>query len=55
MKNDLSEQSVQSVNHQKNVSSLQKRHPSKAEDEKFHSQLDSSHKAAKLRILDRRI
>ncbi|SVC89298.1 uncharacterized protein METZ01_LOCUS342152, partial [marine metagenome] len=34
MKNDLSEQSVQSVNHQKNVSSLQKRRPSKAEDEK---------------------
>ena len=50
MKNDLSEQSVQSVNHQKNVSSLQKRRPSKAEDEKFHSQLDSSHKAAKLRM-----
>ena len=35
MKNDLSEQSVQCVNHQKNVSSLQKRRPSKAEDEKF--------------------
>ena len=50
MKNDLSEQSSQSVNHQKSVSSLQKRRPSKAEDEKFHSQLDSSHKAAKLRM-----
>lgn len=50
MKNDLSEQSVQSVNHQKSVSSLQKRRPSKAEDEKFHSQLDSSHNAAKLRM-----
>ena len=41
MKNDLSEESVQNVNHQKNVSSLQKRRPSKAEDEKFHTQLDS--------------
>jgi hypothetical protein len=50
MKNDLSGQSVQSVKHQKSVSSLQKRRPSKAEDEKFHSQLDSSHKAAKLRM-----
>ena len=50
MKNDLSEQSSQSVNHQKSVSSLQKRRPSKAEDEKFHSQLDSSHNAAKLRM-----
>ena len=50
MKNDLTEQSFQSMNHQKNVSSLHKRRPSKVEDEKFHSQLDSSHKAAKLRM-----
>ena len=50
MKNDLSEQSSQNVKHQKSVSSLQKRRPSKVEDEKFHSQLDSSHKAAKLRM-----
>jgi hypothetical protein len=50
MKNDLSELSFQRVNHQKNESSLQKRQPSKVEDEKFHSQLDSSHNAAKLRM-----
>ena len=50
MKKELFAQSVQSVNHQKSVSSLQKRRPSKAEDEKFHSQLDSSHNAAKLRM-----
>ena len=37
------------MDHIKTQSSLQKRRPSNAEDEKFHSQLDSSHNAAKLR------
>ena len=41
MINEISEQSSQNVKHQENVSSLQKRRPSKAEDEKFHTQLDS--------------
>ena len=50
MINEISEQSSQNVKHQKSVSSLQKRRPSKAEDEKFHSQLDSNHRAAKLRM-----
>ena len=36
-KNDFSEQLVQSVIHQKNESTLQKRRPSKVEDEHFHS------------------
>ena len=51
MINEISEQSTQNVKHQENVSTLQKRRPSKVEDEKFHSQLDSSYKAAKLRSL----
>ena len=38
------------VEHHKNESNLKKRRPSKAEDEKFHSELESSHDAAKLRM-----
>ena len=38
------------IKHQKSVSTLQKRRPSKLENENFHSQLDSHHKAAKLRM-----
>ena len=38
------------VEHHKNESNLQKRRPSKVEDEKFHSELESSHDAAKLRM-----
>ena len=38
MKEQISEQSIQSVKHQENVSTLQKRRPSKVEDEKFHPQ-----------------
>ena len=49
MKDEISEQSTQNVEHQENVSTLQKRRPSKVEDEKFHSELESSHDAAKLR------
>ena len=50
MKDQISEQSTQNVEHQENVSTLQKRRPSKVEDEKFHSELESSHDAAKLRM-----
>ena len=50
MKDEISEQSTQNVEHQENVSTLQKRRPSKVEDEKFHSELESSHDAAKLRM-----
>ena len=45
----FSEKTEQSVHHQKNVSSLLKRNPSKDENEQFVSQLYSSHDAAKLR------
>ena len=38
------------VEHHKNESNLKKRRPSKVEDEKFHSELESSHDAAKLRM-----
>ena len=37
------------VEHHKNESNLHKRRPSKEEDEQFHSKLDGSHEAAKLR------
>ena len=50
MKNELSEQSDQSVEHIKNLSTLHKRRPSKEEDEQFHAQLGGSHNAAKLRM-----
>ena len=49
MNTEYSEKTEQNVHHQKNVSSLQKRRPSRDEDEQFASQLDSSHDAAKLR------
>ena len=37
------------VEHHKNESNLHKRRPSKEEDEQFHSKLEGSHEAAKLR------
>ena len=40
---------VPEVEHHKNESSLHKRRPSKEEDEHFHSNLEGSHEAAKLR------
>ena len=40
---------VSEVGHHKNESNLHKRRPSKEEDERFHSTLEGSHEAAKLR------
>ena len=37
------------VEHHKNESNLHKRRPSKEDDEEFHSKLEGSHEAAKLR------
>ena len=50
MEKDISKNSVSDINHQKSVSTLQKRKPSKLDNEQFHSQLDSHHEAAKLRM-----
>ena len=46
----ISKKSNKNVKHQENTSSLHKRRPSREEDEKFHSQLESGHSAAKLRM-----
>ena len=50
METKFSEKSNKYVKHEENTSSLHKRRPSRDENEKFHSQLESRHSAAKLRM-----
>ena len=50
METKFSEKSNKYVKHEENTSSLHKRRPSREENEKFHSQLESRHSAAKLRM-----
>ncbi len=49
MDQSIKNSNLREVEHQKNESNLHKRRPSKEEDEQFHSELEGSHEAAKLR------
>ena len=49
MDQSLKTSNLPEVEHHKNESNLHKRRPSKEEDEQFHSKLEGSHEAAKLR------
>ena len=49
MDQSIKTSNLSEVEHHKNESNLHKRRPSKEEDEQFHSKLDGSHEAAKLR------
>ena len=49
MDQSIKTSNLSEVEHHKNESNLHKRRPSKEEDEQFHSKLEGSHEAAKLR------